>query len=447
MPESAVQVGIVGMGTVGAGVARVLVESADRMASRAGRPVVLKRAVVRDLERDRGVTLPAGILTDDVAAIINDPEIELAIHLVGGLEPARQIMVDLLKSGKDVVTANKALLCEHGPELFGLARELGRTIAFEAAVAGGIPIIATMATCLTANQILSITAILNGTSNFILSQMDREGWSYADALKKAQELGFAEADPTFDVDGTDAAQKLVLLTQLGFGMRVPLETFPRSGINRLELADLRCADMFDCVVKLLATAKLAGGKLELHVQPTLVPKTSPLASIHGSFNAIRVVGDVVGETWYSGQGAGQSPTASAVLADLIDSVIGRTRLTFYRLAPWQDTARLPLQSEDDAEARFYLRLHVEDRPNVLAEICDALGRNSISIASVIQEEAAEPEETGGTSDSTRSEETPVVPLVIMTHKTTVGRIRAAEARFAELGSVRPGHCRMPVADL
>jgi len=438
MPETPVQVGIVGMGTVGTGVARVLVESADRMSSRAGRPVVLKRAVVRDLDRDRGLQLPPGILTDDVSAVVNDPEIQIAIHLVGGLEPARQIMVDLLKAGKDVVTANKALLCEHGPELFGLAREHGRTIAFEAAVAGGIPIIATMATCLTANQILSLTAILNGTSNFILSQMEREGWSYADALKKAQELGYAEADPTFDVDGTDAAQKLVLLTQLGFGLRVPLEKFPRSGIDRLELVDLKHAGDFGYVVKLLATAKLAGGKLEMHVQPTLVPEDNPLASIHGSFNAIRVVGDVVGETWYSGRGAGQSPTASAVLADLIDTVIGRTRLTFYRLAPWQDTARVPLQPEDDAEARFYLRLMVEDRPHVLADICDALGRNSISIASVVQKELDDPAPTNGPA---------VVPLVIMTHKTTVGRIRAAEARFAELGSVRPGHCRLPVADL
>lgn len=438
MPETPVQVGIVGMGTVGTGVARVLVESSDRMSSRAGRPVVLKRAVVRDLERNRGLQLPPGILTDDVSAVVNDPEIQIAIHLVGGLEPARQIMVDLLKAGKDVVTANKALLCEHGPELFGLARELGRTIAFEAAVAGGIPIIATMATCLTANQILSLTAILNGTSNFILSQMEREGWSYADALKKAQELGYAEADPTFDVDGTDAAQKLVLLTQLGFGMRVPLEKFPRSGIDKLELVDLKHAGDFGYVVKLLATAKLAGGELEMHVQPTLVPEDNPLASIHGSFNAIRVVGDVVGETWYSGRGAGQSPTASAVLADLIDTVIGRTRLTFYRLAPWQDTARVPLQHENDSEARFYLRLMVEDRPHVLADICDALGRNSISIASVVQKELDDPAPASGPS---------IVPLVIMTHKTTVGRIRAAEARFAELGSVRPGHCRLPVADL
>lgn len=439
MPESPVHVGIVGMGTVGTGVARVLVESADRMASRAGRPVVLKRAVVRDLERDRGFHPPAGILSDDVSAVVNDPDIRIAIHLVGGLEPARQIMVDLLKNGKDVVTANKALLCEHGPELFGLARELGRTIAFEAAVAGGIPIIATMATCLTANQILSLTAILNGTSNFILSQMDREGWSYADALRKAQELGYAEADPTFDVDGTDAAQKLVLLTQLGFGMRVPLEKFSRSGIDRLDLIDLRHAGEFGYVIKLLATAKLAGGKLEMHVQPTLVPEDSPLASIHGSFNAIRVVGDVVGETWYSGRGAGQSPTASAVLADLIDTVIGRTRLTFYRLSPWEDTAHLPLQHADDAESRFYLRLMVEDRPHVLADICDALGRNSISIASVVQQELEDQPSVGAGPS--------IVPLVIMTHKTTVGRIRAAESRFAELGSVRPGHCRLPVADL
>jgi homoserine dehydrogenase len=432
-----IPVAIVGMGTVGTGVAQVLTQSPERITHRAGRPVVLKKAVVRDLSRDRGLTLPPGVLTTDLAEVIGDPSIRVAVHLVGGIEPARQILIDLLKAGKDVVTANKALLCEHGPELFGLARELGRTIAFEAAVAGGIPIIATMATCLTANQVQLIAAILNGTSNFILSQMAREGWSYDHALKQAQELGFAEADPTLDVDGTDAAQKLVLLTQLAYGVKVPLDSFPRRGIDTLDLADLKNAAEFGYVVKLVATARLSAGKLEMHVQPTLVGRDNPLASVHGSFNAIRVVGDVVGETWYSGRGAGQLPTASAVVADLIDTIVGRTRLTFERLEPWHDTARLPRQSADEVQSRFYIRLLVEDRPQVLAGICDVLGRNGISIASVIQHEAEPATKAGGT---------PVVPLVIMTHTAREGQLRAAEEAIAKLGTVRPGHCRMPVAD-
>lgn len=430
-------VAIVGMGTVGTGVAQVLTQSPARITHRAGRPVLLKKAVVRDLARDRGLSLPPGVLTTNVAEVVNDPSIRVAVHLVGGIEPARQILIDLLRAGKDVVTANKALLCEHGPELFSLARELGRTIAFEAAVAGGIPIIATMATCLTANQVQSIAAILNGTSNFILSQMAREGWSYEQALQQAQTLGFAEADPTLDVDGTDAAQKLVLLTQLAYGVKVPLDAFPRRGIDRLDQADLKNAAEFGYVVKLVATARLSSGQLEMHVQPTLVGRDNPLASVHGSFNAIRVVGDVVGETWYSGRGAGQLPTASAVVADLIDTIVGRTRLTFERLEPWHDTACLPLQSADEVHSRFYLRLLVEDRPQVLAGICDVLGRNGISIASVIQHEA----EPAPANDGT-----PVVPLVIMTHAAREGQLRAAEQAIGRLGTVLPGHCRMPVAE-
>ena len=433
-----IQVAIVGMGTVGTGVARVLTGSPERITSRAGRPVQLKRAIVRELGKDRGLALPAGVLSTDLQSVIDDPEIQIAVHLVGGIEPARQILIDLLRAGKDVVTANKALLCEHGAELFGLAHELGRTIAFEAAVAGGIPIIATMSTCLTANQVQSISAILNGTSNFILSQMVRENWSYDQALRKAQELGYAEADPTLDVDGTDAAQKLVLLTQLAYGVRVPLEAFPRQGIDRLELADIKYASELGYTVKLLATARLVSGQLEMHVRPTLVRNDSPLASIHGSFNAIRVVGDVVGETWYSGRGAGQMPTASAVLADLIDTIVGRTKLTFARLEPWRDTAHFTLQPRERNEARNYLRFQVADRPGVLAEITAILGRNNISIASVIQHEAPDLGPNGGIN--------PFVPLVIMTHRTTDGQWMSAERELSRLTAVRPDHVRMSVLD-
>jgi homoserine dehydrogenase len=439
MSEEPVSVAIVGLGTVGTGVARVLSEQPERIARRAGRPIVLRHAVVRDLKKPRGIALPPGLVTDDLSRVVRDSAVKVAVHLVGGIHPAREILLELLAAGKDVVTANKALLCEHGGELFARAQALGRTIAFEAAVAGGIPIIATVGQCLAANQITSIAAILNGTSNYILTQMIREGWSYQEALKRAQELGYAEEDPTLDIDGTDAAQKLVLLAQLAFGVKAPLTAFPRNGIDTLDLSDLRYAAELGYTVKLLAVARLVSGQLEMHVQPTLVRHHTPLAAVHGAFNAIAVAGDVVGETWYSGPGAGQMPTASAVVADLIDTVVGRTRLTFPRLEVWRDPPPYVLQPREKIISRFYLRFNVLDRPHVLADIADILGRNNISIASVIQHEA--PESAAGENGAKRT-----VPLVIMTHRTTTGNLQCAEQELARLTSITPPHIRMPVAD-
>ncbi|MFM8581865.1 MAG: homoserine dehydrogenase [Planctomycetaceae bacterium] len=435
--RSPVGVGIVGMGTVGTGVARVLLQHGDRLTRRAGRPLVLRRAVVRDLNRPRGLELPEGVLTDQLDQVVNDPEIAIAAHLVGGIHPAREILLKLLDAGKDVVTANKALLCECGDELFTRARQLGRTIAFEAAVAGGIPIIATVGQCLSANQIVSISAILNGTSNYILSQMAREKWSYDQALRQAQELGFAEEDPTLDVDGSDAAQKLIILTRLAFGVRATLSQVHRQGIDRLDLSDLRYADELGFTVKLLAVSQLVGDELEMYVQPCLVRKQTPLAEVQGAYNAIGLVGDVVGETWFSGPGAGQMPTASAVVADLIDTVAGRTQLNYPRLEWWRDPAPYSLLPTERIAGRYYLRFQVLDRPHVLADIAAVLGRNGISIASVIQHEAPE----SGAHDATTG---PTVPLVIMTHRTTEGNLRAAEEGLARLGSIRPPHVRMPV---
>jgi homoserine dehydrogenase len=439
MSDEPVSVAIVGLGTVGTGVARVLLEHPERIARRAGRTVLLRHAVVRALKKPRAIELPQGLVTDDIQRVIRDSEVQIAVHLVGGIHPAREIMLDLLEAGKDVVTANKALLCEHGAELFARARTLGRTIAFEAAVAGGIPVIATVGQCLAANQITSISAILNGTSNYILTQMVRENWSYAQALKCAQELGYAEEDPTLDIDGTDAAQKLVILTQLAFGVKAPLVSFPRKGIDTLELSDLKYAAELGYTVKLLAVSRLVAGQLEMHVQPTLVRHHTPLAAVHGAFNAIALVGDVVGETWYSGPGAGQMPTASAVVADLIDTIAGRTQLTFPRLEIWRDPAPFVLQPREKISSRFYLRFNVLDRPHVLADIADILGRNSISLASVIQHEA--PESAGGENGDRRT-----VPLVIMTHRTTTGQLQQAELELSRLSSITPPHVRMPVAD-
>jgi len=427
-------IAIVGLGTVGTGVAKVLLQQSERIARRAGRPIVLRHAVVSDLAKPREIELPSGVLTNDVNRVYQDQETKVAVHLVGGIHPAREIMIALLESGKDVVTANKALLCEHGPELFARAHQLGRSIAFEASVAGGIPIIATVSQCMAGNQITSISGILNGTTNFILSEMIQRHQTFGDALQKAQELGYAESDPTMDVDGTDAAQKLVILTQLAFGTKVGLNDFPRRGIDKLDLADVRYAAELGYTVKLLAVSKLVGDRLEVHVSPTLVKQESPLAQINGAFNAVALTGDVVGDTWYSGRGAGQLPTASAVLADLIDTAVGRARLTFERLELWKSESQFQLLPQSETSCRYYLRFNIEDRPHVLADIADVLGRNDISIASVIQHEAPEPAAANA-----------VVPLVIMTHKTTAGHLDAARLELSRQASLRPPLVELPVA--
>ena len=322
------KVAIVGFGTVGTGVARLLLDHGDRTARHAGRTLWLEAVVDVDVTRPRDVELPAGLLTDDLTKITGNPDIEVVAHVVGGIEPARTIMLKLLESGKDVVTSNKALLAEHGPELFDRARELGRSIAFEAAVAGGIPIIANISQCLSANQITSLRGILNGTSNFIVSQMEEQGTAYGEAVKEAQRRGYAELDPTLDVDGTDAAQKLAILAHLAFGVRVHWSQIPRIGIDKLDPADMRYAKELGYRIKLLAVAKLAEEGLELHVSPTLVRVGRPLAEVREAYNAISVVGDAVGQLFYHGLGAGQMPTASAVVADMIDTAVGRTKLTF-----------------------------------------------------------------------------------------------------------------------
>jgi homoserine dehydrogenase len=427
------KVAIIGLGTVGSGVARLLLDHGDRTARHAGRILWLEKAVVRDLKKPRYCDLPAGVLTDNVDEVIKNPEIKVVAHLVGGLEPARTIMLRLLENGKDVVTANKALLAEHGAELFDRARELGRTIAFEASVAGGIPIIANISQCLSANQIKSLHGILNGTSNFILSKMHDEGAPYGAVLAEAQRLGYAEANPAMDVDGSDAAQKLAILAHLAFGARVDWKDIPRKGIDKLDILDVKYAKEMGYRIKLLAVADLDGDTLELDVSPALVRARSPLAEVHGPFNAIRVEGDAVGPLFFHGQGAGQMPTASAVVADMIDVAVGRATLTFRTLELWSNRkARVTTLPDDDARAKFYLRCMVEDHPGVLAQVTAVLGAGNISIASVLQHE---PIDGGG-----------VVPLVIMTHETTEGAIARACAAIDKLPAIRGETVHMWVRD-
>jgi len=428
------KIGIVGMGNVGTGVARLLLEQGGRLARHAGRRLQLEQVVVRDHKRPREIDLPAGVLTDDLSRVVENPQITVVAQLIGGLEPARTIMLDLLKAGKDIVTANKALLAEHGPELFDRARELGRSIAFEASVAGGIPIITNIGQCLSANQITSLRGILNGTSNFIVSEMEECGADYSVAVAEAQRRGFAEADPTMDVDGSDAAQKLAILAHLAFGARVQWSDIPRTGIDVLDPVDLRFASELGFRIKLLAIAQLTATGLELHVSPTLVRKGQPLAEVREAYNAVSVVGDAVGCVFFHGLGAGQLPTASAVVADLIDTAVGRTQITFRTLELWsQREARVAISDHAAVSGRFYLRFGVDDHPGVLADISGLLGRQKISIASLIQHER-------------QQEGDRLVPLVIMTHTATEGAAQQALDEIDRLTCVRQKSVRMRVLD-
>lgn len=427
------KVAVVGMGTVGTGVAKLLLDHGDRTARHAGRTLWLERVVVRHLHKQRDADLPQGVVTDDLNMVLDDPQIQVVAQLVGGLEPAKTIMQKLLRAGKDVVTANKALLAEHGPELFDLARELGRSIAFEASVAGGIPIVANISQCLSANQIYSVQGILNGTSNFIISQMEEQGADYASAVREAQRLGYAEADPAMDVDGSDAAQKLAILAHLAFGARVHWSDIPRTGIDQLDPSDLRYASELGYRIKLLAVVSLRDNDLELHVSPTLVRRGRPLAEVREAYNAVRVDGDAVGSVFFHGLGAGQMPTASAVVADMIDTAVGRTRLTFQTLELWSEReSRFGTHDYSSLKAPYYLRFTVADHPGVLSQITGVLGDQGISIASVIQHEP--------------DEDSLDVPLVIRTHVATEGAVAQATRQIEQLDRVRTASVRMRVLD-
>ncbi len=427
------KVAIVGMGTVGSGVARLLLDHGDRTARHAGRTLWLQKAVVRDLRKPRQCELPPGVLTDRLEDVLEDDDIEVVALLMGGLEPARTVMLKLLDAGKDVVTANKALLAEHGAELFDRARLLGRCIAFEAAVAGGIPIISNISQCFSANQITSLQGILNGTSNFIVSQMDDQGWNYAHALKEAQRLGYAEEDPTMDVDGTDAAQKLAILAHLAFGARIRWQDIPRQGIDQLDIQDIHFAGELGYRIKLIAQARLGSHGLELSVSPTLIRSGRPLAEVRRNYNAINVVGDAVGDIFFHGQGAGQMPTASAVVADMIDTAVGRTPITFRTLELWSNReSPVSIRPDDDMPSRYYLRLTVADEPGSLAKITSVLGEHCISISSVIQHE---PDPLS---------KSPQVQLVIMTHEAPEGAARRAVEKITQLPVVTGPSVRMRV---
>ena len=416
-------VALIGCGTVGTGVARILHDHADRLSQRGGRAVILRHIVVRDAGKPRDAAVPAALLGTSSEAAIADPAVHVVVELIGGTTVARGVVLAALAAGKHVVTANKALLAAHGPEIFEAARKAERVVCFEAAVAGGVPIIRALAESLAANQVTALQGILNGTSNFILTAMADRGVSYADALGEAQRLGYAEADPTLDVDGSDAAHKLAVLAQIAFGVTPKSGDIEKVGIDRIDATDIRFARELGYTIKLLAEAWTDGPEVALHVAPVLLRHTDMLAQVRGAHNAIQVTGDIVGETLYQGPGAGMMPTASSVVADLLDLAVGRAQRTFAAAKLWSTAPRgYTLTPSEKVRSRFYLRLSVADQPGVLAEVCRMLAEQGISIASVIQHE-----ETSATAHG--------VPLVIMTHTAETGRFRVAVRHIAGLPSV------------
>jgi len=409
-----VGIGLVGLGTVGSGVARILLDNAEVISLRTGRRVRLAQVVDLDPTLADPLGLPRDLVSQDIGAILDNPDIRVVVQVIGGLSPAREIMLKLLAGGKSVVTANKALLATHGRELFKAARKHGQSIAMEASVAGGIPILKALQQGLVANRIESISAIVNGTANYVLTQMTRQGLAYDEALRQAQSLGYAEADPALDVDGTDSAHKLTILASLAFDADVPLDRIRKQGIRQITQEDIGYADELGYVIKLLATAACDGDSIELEVSPRLVSKDRPMALVGGPFNAISVIGDAVGHTMYYGQGAGQMPTGSAVVADVIDTIMGQAGLVFGASPLWSERSRtLPIKTPEQLESRFYLRFVVEDRPGVLAAIARTLGDHRISITSVLQHESDEP----GNGKA--------VPVVITTHRAVQANVLAA----------------------
>ncbi len=400
-----IQIGLIGFGTIGTGMVKILQQNAPLLEARLGLSMSLKHIVDLDITSDRGVKVDRRILTTDVAKMIDDPEVAIVIELMGGLEPARTFILRAIERGKHVVTANKALLAVHGKEIFKAADEAGVDIGFEGSVGGGIPIIRSLKEGLVANQIQVIFGILNGTSNFILSEMTEQGKPFQEVLKRAQALGLAEADPTLDIEGIDAAHKLSILLSLAHGTQLPLDDIYREGISQIAPMDIEYARELGYRIKLLAIGKAEGGAIEARVHPTLLPEQHLLSKVDGPFNAIFIKGDAVGSTLFYGAGAGMMATGSAVVGDLVE-LCRNIRLGAKRRVPLLSYQRghlkaKPVKHIHDIDSTYYLRFSVVDRPGVLSRISGILGDLEISIASVIQK-------------GRRAEE--AVPIYMLTHK-------------------------------
>src|SRR3989339_1969727 len=415
-------VGLLGSGTVGGGTFTVLARNAEEISRRAGRPINVTVVADKNIELAKSITKGSCRVTDDAFSGVNDPAVDIVIELIGGTGVAKELVLKAIQNGKHVVTANKALLAVHGNEIFTAAQQKGVMVAFEAAVAGGIPIIKALREGLSANRIQWIAGIINGTTNFILSEMRDKGLSFDTVLKEAQRLGYAEADPTFDIEGVDAAHKITILASLAFGIPVQFEKAYIEGISKLDAVDIKYAEQLGYRIKLLGIARRTPEGVELRVHPTLIPAKRLIANVEGAMNAVLVQGDAVGSTLYYGKGAGAEPTASAVIADLVDVTRMHTadpehRVPHLAFQPdaLEDTPILPLS---EVETSYYLRLRVEDKPGVLADITRILADQQISIDAVIQKEPAEDEEQ--------------TDLIMLTHQTREKRINAAIARVEAL---------------
>jgi len=412
--EQVVKVGLIGFGTVGTGVVKILHDNADLITRRVGRKVVLAKIADLDVTTDRGVPVPSGILTTNVNDILDDPQIDIVVELIGGHEPAKRFILQALSSKKGVVTANKALLADHGEEVFEAAFKAQADLGFEASVGGGIPIIRSLTEGLAGNRLTSITGIMNGTSNYILTRMSHEGRDFCDILKEATREGYAEADPSLDIDGLDAAHKLVIMVNLTYGTPVPMSAVYTEGISNISTVDIAFARELGFTIKLLGIAKCQEQVIEARVHPTLVPAESPIAQVNGVYNAIHLVGDAVGDIVLYGQGAGSLPTASAVVGDIIDLARNRIHGSFSRVPAtsfqWESRQPLFIKPMAEIESRYYLRCMVKDETSVLSTISGILGKHEISISSVLQKG--------------RKKGQPV-PLVILTHRSSERGLQSA----------------------
>jgi homoserine dehydrogenase len=412
--KSRVGVGVIGFGTVGTGVVKILLENAALIRRRVGVPIDLVRLADLDVMRDRGIRLPDGLLVDDVKQVLADPNVDIVVELIGGYDFAKRVIMDAIAARKHVVTANKALLALHGEELFAAAARTGVDLGFEASVGGGIPVIRALTEGLAANSIQSIYGIINGTSNYILSRMTHEGHGFTDTLAEAQQAGYAEADPTFDVAGIDSAHKLAVLANLAFGTPINFKDLYTEGITHITQHDMAYAKEFGFAIKLLGIAKLVEGEVEARVHPTMLSSDSPLAKVEGVYNAIQLVGDAVGDVVLYGRGAGDMAAGSAVVSDIIASARNLMKGGAGRVPPasFQPDQRRPLRMRpmEEISSLYYLRFMVLDRPGVLAQIAGELGRCGISISSMLQ--------TGRREGQT-------VPIVIKTHMAKERDVQAA----------------------
>ncbi len=402
--KTEIGVGLIGFGTVGTGVARVLIDNAEVIRRRVGVPIKLVRIADLDITRDRGVAIPSGVLTTDIQQVLEDPRVDIVIELMGGYGLAKRVILDAVQRGKHVVTANKALLAVHGEEIFAAASRRGIDLGFEASVGGGIPVIRALMEGLAANNIQSIYGIINGTSNYILSRMTSEGQRFEVVLEEAKRAGYAEADPTFDVAGTDSAHKLTIMVSLAYGTPVNFKEIYTEGITGLTPLDIAYAKEFGFTIKLLAIAKFSDGEIEARVHPTMVPSASQIAKVDGVYNAIQLVGDAVEDVVLYGRGAGSMPTGSAVVSDVMSIARDLLKSATGRVPPasYQPDSRRPLRIRpmEEITSLYYIRFMVLDRPGVLSQIAGVLGRYSISISSVLQQGRKEGQ---------------TVPVVIMTH--------------------------------